>query len=128
MKLPDHLFVSEDGELLRYRSGSIGADVVRSNYRKTHAEIESVADLKATLRAGKHCWPGGYPLAFWTNDGAALSFDTVRKEFPLIIDAIRREDVYSGWYVVACDVNWENGELTDAHTGEKIESAYGEDR
>jgi hypothetical protein len=115
-----NLYVSElDGSLYK------GDSLVRENYQRTHAEIRTVADLKATLRNGSVVWPGGYPLAFWTRDGAALSFETVRAEFVRVVDAIKRDDVYSGWLVVACDVNWEDADLVDAHTGKPIEAAYG---
>ena len=102
-------------------------DVVRSNYRWTHARVESVADLKATLRAGGCAWPGGYPLYFVTADGGSLSFSTVRREFRLVADAIRRCDNTGGWRVIGCDINWEDDSLTDADTGERIPSVYGEE-
>lgn len=99
--------------------------VVRRNYRHSHMTIGSVADLKATLRAGEFTFPGGYPLHFVTDDGGSLSFETVRREFRLVADAVKRRDRTGGWRVVGCDVNWEDDSLTDAHTGERIESAYG---
>lgn len=88
-----------------------------------HGSINSGRDLRETIRAGAYAWPGGYPLYFITSDGAALAFDTVRKEFKCIVDAIRRKHS-NGWRVVACDINWEDAELFDAHTGKRIESAY----
>jgi hypothetical protein len=89
-------------------------------------EINSVNDLKAVLRNGAYAWPGGYPLYFITNDGAALSFSTVLDELPRIMAAIKDRHDRSGWKVVGVDVNWEDDELYDDHTGEKIESAYGD--
>mgnify|MGYP003342289360 FL=1 len=83
-------------------------------------------DLKAVLRNGAYAWPGGYPLYFITNDGAALSFSTVLDELPRIMAAIKDRHDRSGWKVVGVDVNWEDDELYDDHTGEKIESAYGD--
>ena len=89
-------------------------------------EINNVNDLKASLRSGSHAWPGGYPIYFITSDGEALSFETVIDELPLIMSAIRDNDRRSGWRVVGVDVNYEDNELYDAHTSEKIESAYGD--
>jgi len=103
------------------------SEPIRKNYRYSHAAIGNVADLKATLRAGGYVWPGGYPLYFITDDGGSLSFGTVRREFRLVADAVRRRDNTGGWRVIACDVNWEDDDLTDDHTGERIESAYGEE-
>lgn len=126
--LPSHLFVSVDGDLYRTdRPGWHKGEPVRRNYSRTHGQIKTVADLKATLRAGRFAWPGGYPLYFLTDDGAALSFGTVRREFRLVADAIRR-DSRNGWRVVATDVNWEDTSLVDAHTNETIESAYGKEQ
>ena len=119
-----HFYISGvDGCL--YREGRGVA--VRTNYRHSHMTIGSVADLKATLRAGAFTFPGGYPLHFVTADGEALSFDTVRREFRLVADAVKRRDNTGGWRVIGCDVNWEDVTLIDAHTGEPIESAYGEE-
>lgn len=96
---------------------------IRPNYRFAHRDIKTVADLKATLRDGPYAWPGGYPMYFITSDGGALSFATVRAEFRNIADSIRR-NIRDGWFVVACDINYEDGDLIDDHTGEKIEVAY----
>jgi len=79
--------------------------------------------LKQELRAGAYTWPGGYPRFFLTDDGEALSFATVRAEFRQVLWAVRHKQ-NNGWRVIAVDVNWEDGDLTDGHTGERIESAY----
>jgi rubrerythrin len=93
---------------------------------KHHTRIKTVADLKDSLRAGPYAWPGGYPLFFITADGGALSFKTVEDNLREVMDAIRTNDRRSGWRVEALDVNYENDDLYDDHTGKKIESAYGE--
>lgn len=89
--------------------------------------IKTVKDFNAALKAGAFAWPGGYPLYFVTSDGEALSFKSAKKNARLIRDAIRDKDNYSGWRVVANDVNWEDAQLYCADTGERIESAYAED-
>ena len=86
----------------------------------------TLLEIKRALRSGPYAWPGGYPLYFITNDGAALSFKTVRAEWREIVSAHLANDRRCGWLIVACDVNWEDDRLTDDHTGERIESAYGE--
>ena len=83
----------------------------------------TLLEIKKQLRSGQYAWPGGYPLFFITRDGAALSFDAVRAEWRQVVwDHLHNAS--TGWRVVACDVNWEDGELTCDHTGERIESAY----
>jgi len=112
---------SFEGALWDNRTNTILRPVFDRHFR----HIESAEQLKATLRAGAYAWPGGYLLYFITDDGAALSFDTVRAEFRAVLDSVKTKS-RDGWRVVACDVNWEDADLNDAHTGEKIESAYAE--
>ncbi len=83
----------------------------------------TVKDMKVQLRAGQFAFPGGYPLYFLTSDGEALSFEAVRSQFKQVCQSIKHR-YQDGWQVVACDVNWEDGDLTCAHTGKRIESAY----
>ena len=85
--------------------------------------INSISDFRRAMRNGPYAWPGGYPCYFLTSDGEALSFDAARQERRNILEAIRDHD-NSGWRVVGMDINWEDGELTCAHTGKRIESAY----
>lgn len=99
-------------------------EVLRENYCYHHGIIRSVADLKASIRAGKHAWPGGYPLYFYTSDGAALSFEAVEENFRQVADSVRNK-LNDGWRVIGCDINYEDADLVCAHTGEKIECAYG---
>jgi hypothetical protein len=82
--------------------------------------------LKSQLRNGEFAWPGGYPLFFITDDGATLSFEAVRENIKSVIWSIRHK-VSDGWRVIGCEVNWEDDFMTCAHTGEPIESAYGEE-
>ncbi len=76
---------SDDGALFDTRIREWHKHPIRLNYRRTHAHIASVADLKATIRNGAFAWPGGYPLFFITDDGAALCFDCGQKEAKRII-------------------------------------------
>ena len=80
MTCPNHLFLSDcDGCLYDTRDPEWSKNPpLRANYAIHCGSIKSVADLKATLRAGGFAWPGGYPLYFVTSDGGALSFATVR--------------------------------------------------
>jgi hypothetical protein len=68
---------------------------------------------------------GMYPKYFITSDGACLSWQSAKNNAEQICQAI--EDKSScGWRVVACDVNWEDGELYCDHSNKRIESAYAE--
>jgi inosine/xanthosine triphosphate pyrophosphatase family protein len=89
--------------------------------------INSISDFRRAVRNGPYAWPGGYPLYFITSDGAALSFKAAKAERRNILEALRDNDTRSGWHVCAVDVNWEDTELTCDHTGDRIESAYGND-
>lgn len=87
--------------------------------------IKTVSDFRAAYRNGPYAWPGGYPLYFVTEDGAALSFKAVRDNLREIIAAIHTNS-RDGWRVIGCDINWEDGDLYCDHSGARIESAYGE--
>ena len=84
----------------------------------------NMTDIKTTIR-NPYAWPGGYPLYFITADGAALSIKAARDNFKAIVWAWMN-DANDGWLIEAYDVNWEDSDLTCDHTGEKIESAYGD--
>lgn len=90
-------------------------------------EINSVADLDTALSQGKYTSIGSYPIFFITADGGALAYDTVKAERETIAEAIEDDDTSGGWRVSAADINWEDPDLIDDHTGERIESAYAED-
>jgi len=118
--LSKNLCISELGELYDRNTNQ----TIRPNYSRTWVRIKTVADVKATLRAGPFAWPGGYPLYFVCTDGEPLSFESARKEFDCIVDGFRFGD--PAWTIIGVDVNWENEELFCSHSNERIESAYGE--
>lgn len=88
--------------------------------------INKSKTLKEHIRHGKYAWPGGYPIYFLTDDGTALSYDAVKENYREVLSAVKNND-NNGWKVIAADVNWEDGFLYCSHTGDKIESAYGEE-
>lgn len=88
--------------------------------------INTRGDLDRALAEGPYAWPGGYPKYFITEDGGALNFDTVKNEYASVSHAI--EHGYEPeWRVIAMDINWEDPDLRDDHTGEMIECAYCDD-
>ena len=122
---PAHLFNSCDGSLCDTRNPDWAKKPLRPVFCQHFGTIENTAQLKATLRAGEFAWPGGYPLYFINSDGAVLSFDSVRAELRQILCSIR-EGIQDGWQVVACNVNYGDGDLYCDHSGERIPSAYAE--
>ena len=85
---------------------------------------KSWQSIKNAVR-NKYAWPGGYPLYLVTYDGDALSIDAARENWRLICSAYIRQDRRDSWYVCGADINYEDDNLYCAHSGEKIESAYG---
>lgn len=83
------------------------------------------------LRAAKefarnvYAWPGGYPLAAITADGACLCADCVKKEWQLIC-AESFENTNCGFRIAGVDVNWENTDLHCDHCGKHMQCAYEE--
>lgn len=85
----------------------------------------TLREIKVALRNGPYAWPGGYPLYFITTQGDALSFEAVRAGWRNVCEAHLVDGCdRNGWDVSAIDTNWEDGELTCAETGKRIESAY----
>lgn len=122
-----HLFKSDDGNLYDTRRADWStAAPLRRGFCKSFARIESAAEFKATLRAGGFAWPGGYPLYFVMAVGEALSFESARENVREILAAFAPGGDRD-WRPVACEVNYENADLYCAHSGAKIDSAYGED-
>lgn len=125
----DHLFNSSvDGALYdtRLLDWSRRAPL-RAVYERHYIKISNAQQFKATLRAGPYAWPGGYPLYFVTDDGAAISFEGARKELREILAAITGNARGNGWRVVATAINYEDDCLYCDVTGERIESAYADD-
>lgn len=89
-------------------------------------EIRNVFDFNKALEIGPYSWPGGYPLYFITADCGVLSWQAAIDEQALIRDAIIG-GYDDQWRIVAMQINYEDSDLYCDHTGDKIESAYGDD-
>jgi hypothetical protein len=129
-----HFMVSEsDGALYDTRAESwSSAPPLRANYKRHHGTIGSVADLKATLRAGAYAWPGGYPVYLVLEDGCALCFQCAADEFRMLVEDTAQpptpEHGYGPrqWRVDCSKINWEDSDLRCEHCAKLIESAYGD--
>ena len=120
--LNSKFMVSEsDGNLYDTTKTDWSNNPLRVNYSKHHKNIEIVADLKATLRAGEYTFPGMYQLAFITSDGAILSFDAVKDEFYQCVYSIRN-DINDGWKVTHCEIVYDDDDtpLYCEHTGKQL--------
>lgn len=124
-KLPEHFFIGCEGNLFDLRLANWTHWPLRQQYRYTYQNIETVAQLKATLRNGPYTWPGGCQMYFITSDGEALSFEAARTEFANVAYAVKHK-CNDGWRVIGCDINYEDSEMVCAHTGEPIPAAYGD--
>lgn len=107
------------GDLVSTRNGH----VIRSNYCYHHVTIKNSHDLRATIRAGKYTFPGGYPLYLISKDTAPICFDCTKKDYEHFADAQRE---LSSLRIVSCAINYEDEHLYCEHCNSKIESAYGE--
>jgi len=89
------------------------------------SHIETLRQVKNAIR-NKYAWPGGYPLYIVMSDGEALSCDAARDNWRQIVRATLagwRDD----WKAEGVDINYEDTSLFCAHTGARIESAYGDE-
>lgn len=83
-----------------------------------------LASVKRAIRE-PYAWPGGYPLFIVMADGEALSIDSAKANFCAIARSTLQR-ARDGWAAAGVEVNWEDTDLTCAHSGERIPSAYGE--
>jgi hypothetical protein len=65
-------------------------------------------------------WPGGYPIYYITADGGVLCPKCANENYEQTCDP---ND--SQWFIIDCDVNWEDETLYCDHCNELVESAYG---
>ncbi|ARB05743.1 hypothetical protein [Synechococcus virus S-ESS1] len=121
MELKPHFMISEsDGGLYDTRpEGWSRNPPLRPEFSRHFSRIETVAQFKATLRAGGFAWPGAYTLFLITSDGGALCFDCARKESRLIIDSIRGGHS-DGWKVQGCAPADDVGAVSCDHCGQWI--------
>lgn len=74
----------------------------------------------------KYAWPGGYPMFAICADGGILSHTSVVENQSQIREATENPGTNRQWQIVGVDINYEDENLICDHSGEKIESAYGE--
>ena len=91
--------------------------------RFPQSPAESLREVKQAIRQ-PYAWPGGYPLYITMADGEALSVDSARENWRAICWSTIGQHRDS-WRAFGADINWEDNSLYCAHSGEKIEPAYG---
>ncbi len=92
---------------------------------QTPAQI--LHQVKAAIRE-PYAWPGGYPVAILMADGDCLCPGCARENFRAIVGStLRRNLERDGWEAAGSEINWEDADMTCAHCGDLIPSAYGEE-
>ena len=86
-----------------------------------NVETPTLAEVKNTIR-NPYAFPGGYALLFLLADGEVITPETARQNYAEIVADFR--DNSGQWKIVAVFVNWEDGDLYDAHTNDKIPAEY----
>lgn len=86
--------------------------------------VTILREVKHAIR-NEYAWPGGYPLFVMMSDGEALSCGAARENWRQIVSATL-SGARDGWRAIGAAINWEDTDLFCAHTGARIESAYGE--
>jgi hypothetical protein len=122
-----HLFTSDtDGALYDTRQANWSSlPPLRKTFRRTFRNINTLAELKATMRNGSHTDLGGYPLVLYMGrDWLPVSFDGVKANWHQVVRGMLDGD--HDWIVVGCDIYWEGSPLVCELTGQLIESAYGD--
>ncbi len=86
-------------------------------------QIRTISEFRSAVRNGPYAWPGGYPIYFVCDDGAALCCKCVKKERRSILSSIA-DKMNDGWRVIGLDVNYEDDMLHCDNCSDRIESAY----
>jgi len=68
-----------------------------------------------------YTWPGGYPIFYVTADCGKLCPDCANANRELLSDVNDPQ-----WFVICCDVNYEDVDLTCDNCNKPIEAAYAE--
>ena len=122
--MKDHFMISEsDGALYDTRDWS--HPPLRPHFQQTFRKIETLAQLKATLRNGEYAWPGGYQMYLVMSDGEPATFKGALDNWREIV-SVFMSDLRGNWRVVGCDIYFEGPPMECAITGTMIESAYGD--
>lgn len=121
-----HLFTSDsDGALYDTRQANWSSlPPLRKTFRRTFRNINTLSELKATLRNGPYAWPGGYPIVLYLEDGEPCTFKAVLGDWRRVVSDML--DGFGEWRVVGCDIYYEGPPLICAISGDLIESAYGD--
>ena len=115
MNTPRTLLSEIDGHM--YRDNNF-ASPFRKGIAKWHFKINTVAELKATIRAADRAF-GGVSLVLLTDDGAELCEKCARSEFRQIADAMATKES-NGWRVVGSSMDNELDPCNCSHCGAVI--------
>ncbi len=86
-------------------------------------DLMTIAQVKETIRR-PYSWPGGYRRLFLMSDGEIILPSTARDNFREVVTDMKAND--GSWNIVDIYLHWDGAPLVDAHTGEQIDSEYGE--
>ena len=87
--------------------------------------INSISDFRSAVRCGPWAW-GGYPCYWIMADGEACAFRVAKNERRQMLAALVDPSPHDVWRPIALVINWEDGDIYCAHTGERIPSVYAE--
>ena len=113
-------FWIERGSLYRYPDHHIP---LRDRYAYPFGTIKTFIEFKSTLRHGSRIAESNLPLFFVSYDLHSLCFDCARKHYRKIILAIKKNARKSGFFINACQVNFDQEDLTCDHCESQIPCA-----
>ena len=88
-------------------------------YQELKDTAERVGLEQYCRRWPAFAWPGGYPIIYFTDDGAVLCPKCVSTEH-----AVAEDYPGAGWYVVGADINYEDDSCYCDNCGERQVEAY----
>lgn len=111
---PAHLFESESGDLYDTRKPDWARRPLREGFSRTYREVKNGRELRASMRAGKWSFPGGYEIYGIASDGEVLCMDCISSNYKQVVRAIRDTPChpFDEWRVIG----FESAGNTDSHT------------
>lgn len=96
----------------------------RFEYKGHYREINNTRRLKALIREGQYCFPGGYAIVPYTYSGEPVCLDCVKENYSNVIYSYIL-DIKDEWYIAFTDIYYgveDNGETICSHCGKDWEN------
>jgi hypothetical protein len=96
----------------------------RYQYKGYYRNIDNTRKLKALIREGQYCFPGGYAIIPFTSNGEAVCLDCIKENLSSCLWSIHN-NVNDDWRIIGLDTYYgmeDNGETICSNCGKNWEN------